>query len=318
MNLSPTDMIAGLAFLVACIAAWTTWRIHKDSGGRVKVQMNAAAYFPYAGTGRLGRNDKGKFSLQETPEPLVELAQIVIENPGRTGVTVTGVGMRIEGLNRANYTVITPRAFLLEGFGGWEARPEEYFRLEPYDRRTLLFDYWSIVDAEFDKDPSLRELTIHAEVTVAGHDNPFDSKCHGYWRIHRHFVSAVNGHTIRRPRNIILTEFLRSNSRDLAAINYMDQYAVTVEDTTDPNWSYTKFEEHLKRQLEDPSMGLVHLSDPPLLHHSAVFQVFNQLQRLGPKAQPFPVLDHRKQYYKERGLTPRTEGNNGEQSDVGG
>lgn len=307
MNLSPTDMIAGLALLVACAAALTTWRIHKDAGGRVKVQMNTAAYFPYAGTGRLGRNDKGKFSLPESPEPSVELAQIIIENPGRTGVTVTGVGLRIEGLNRANYTVVTPRAFLLEGYGGSEARPEDYFRLDPYDRRTLLFDYWSIVDAEYDKDPSLRELTIHAEVTVAGHDHPFDSKRHGYWRIQRNFVSAFNGHSIRRPRNIILTEFLRSNSRDLAVINYMDQYAVAVEDTFDANWSYTKFEEHLKRLLDDPSMDLVHLSDTPVLHHSAVLQIFNQLKRLGPNAKPFPILDHRKQYYKARSLTPRTE-----------
>ncbi|MCY1676846.1 hypothetical protein OVA06_19435 [Pseudarthrobacter sp. SL88] len=309
MDLSPTDMIAGLALLVACVAAWTTWRIHKDSGGRVQVQMNAAAYFPYAGTGRLERSEKGKFFLNESPEPSVELAQIIIENPGRTGVTVTGVGLRIEGLNRANHSIITPRSFLLEGYGGSDARPEDYFRLEPYDRRTLLFDYWSILDAEFDKDPSLRELTIHAEVTVAGHSNPFDSKHHGYWRIQRDFVSAVGGHTIRRPRNIILAEFLRSNSRELAAINYMDQYAVTVEDTADPNWNYTKFEEHLKQLLEDPSSDLVHLTDPPLLHHSAVLQIFNQLQRLGPKAKPFPVLDHRKHYYKARRLTPRTETN---------
>jgi hypothetical protein len=47
------------------------------------------------------------------------------------------------------------------------------------------------------------------------------------------------------------------------------------------------------------------------LHHSAVLQIFNQLQRLGPKAKPFPVLDHRKHYYKARGLTPRTEINAG-------
>jgi hypothetical protein len=46
MALSPTDLIASLALLVACVAAWTTWRIHKDSGGRVQVRMNAAAYFP--------------------------------------------------------------------------------------------------------------------------------------------------------------------------------------------------------------------------------------------------------------------------------
>jgi hypothetical protein len=269
--------------------------------------MNTAAYFPFAGTGWLGRNENGTFFLEESPEPSVELAQVIIENPGRTGVTVTGVGLRVEGLSRAKHVLVTPRAFLLEGYGGAEARPEDYFRLEPYDRRTLLFDYWSVVDAEFDKDPSLREMAIHAEVTVAGHDHAFASKGHGYWRIQRGFVSAIKGHTIRRPRNIVLTEFLKSNSTDLAAINYLDQYAVTVEDTANPNWTYAKFEDHLKQLLEDPSMELAHLSDRPLMHHVAVLQIFNQLQRLGPKAKPFPVLDHRKQYYKERALTPRTE-----------
>lgn len=307
MALSPTDLIASLALLVACVAAWTTWRIHKDSGGRVQVRMNAAAYFPYAGTSKLGCNDEGEFFLNESPEPSVELAQIIIENPGRTGVTVTGVRLRIVGLNRANYTTIKPRSFLLEGYGGSGARPEDHFRLDPYDRRSLLFDYWSIVDAEFDKDPSLRELSLFAEVTVAGHSHPFDSKRHGYWRIKRHFVSAFGGHTIRRPRNIVLTEFLRSNSRELAAINYMDQYAVTVEDTTDPNWNYTKFEEHLEHLLEGSSLDLVTLTEPPLMHHIAAFQTFNQIRRLGPKAKPFPVLDHRKRYYETRGLSPRPE-----------
>lgn len=306
MTLSPTDWFAGIALIVSAITAFITWKNHHDSGGRVKVQMNTAAYQPYAGTGSLLRNDKGTFFLQESRDPSVELAQIIIENPGRTGVTVTGVGLRIEGLNRANYTVITPRAFLLEGFGGSDARPDDYFRLEPYDRRALLFDYWSLVDSEFEKDPSLQELTIHAQVTVAGHDDPFDSKHHGYWRIKRNFVSAVGGHTIRRPRNIILTEFLRANSRDLSVINYMDQYAVTVEDTTDTGWSYSQFEEHVEGLLEHASLDLVHLSDPPLLHHTAVLNIWNQCQALGAMAQPYPVLDHRARYYKERGLTPRT------------
>lgn len=306
MTLTPTDWFAGIALIVSAITAFITWRVHLDSGGRVKVKMNAAAYVPFSGAGKLVRNDSGAFLLQESPEPSVELAQVIIENPGRTGVTVTGVALRIEGLNRSNYSV-TPRSFLLEGFGGEDAQPETYFRIEPYDRRTVFFDYWSVVDAEFDRDPSLRELAIHAEVAVAGHDDPFDSKNHGYWRIQRHFVSAVAGHTIRRPRNIILTEFLRANTRDLSAINYMNQYAVTVEDTTDPKWGYTRFEEHLKSLLEDVSMDLVHLTDPPLLHHSAVLNIWNQYQRLGPKAAPFPLLEHRAMYYKARGLTIRTE-----------
>lgn len=311
MNLTPTDMFAGIALIVSAITAFITWRNHQDSGGRVKVWMNTAAYVPFSGAGKLKRNDKGTFLLEESQEPMVELAQIIIENPGRTGVTVTSVSLRVEGLNRANTTAITPRAFSLTGFGAGDAQSEDYFRLEPYDRRTLLFDYWSVVDAEFDRDPSLRELTIYAEVTVAGHDDPFNSKGHGYWRIHRDFVSAVNGHTVRRPRNIVLTEFLRHSLRNLSRINYMDQFAVTAEDTIHPGWSYSKFEEQLELLLEDP-MDLVHLSDQPVFSHMAALEIFQQYQRLGTKAAPFPLLGHRAQHYKARGLTTRTDAKNGE------
>jgi hypothetical protein len=306
MSLSSTDMIAGIALLISALTAFITWKNHHDSGGRVTVRMNAAAYVPFSGTGSLRRNDAGTFLLEESPEPSVELAQIIIDNPGRTGVTITGVSLRVEGLNRGTYRV-TPRSFLLEGFGAEDARPETYFRIEPYDRRTVIFDYWSVVDAEFDKDPSLQELTIHAEVTVAGHDDPFDSKHHGHWRIKRTFVSAVGGHTLRRPRNIILTEFLRHSLRgDLSRLNYMDQFAVTAEDTIGPSWSYSEVEDHLKRLMEDP-MDLVHLSDEPIFHHLAVLEIWNQLQRLGRHTEPFPLLNHRAMYYTERGLTPRAD-----------
>ena len=174
MDLSPTDMIAGLALLVACVAAWTTWRIHKDSGGRVQVQMNAAAYFPYAGTGRLERSDKGKFFLKESPEPSVELAQIIIENPGRTGVTVTGVGLRIEGLTgRITRSSRRDPSFskdMGDRTRGQRTTSDSNPMIEGHSCSTT--GPSSMQSSS--KDPSLRELTIRAEVTVAGHSNPFD------------------------------------------------------------------------------------------------------------------------------------------------
>jgi hypothetical protein len=99
MNLSPTDLIAGIALVVSAATAFITWKIHQDAGGRVEVQMNAACYVSHAGRGKLARNNKGNFLLKKTPEPAVELCQIAIENPGRTGVTVTSVALRFEGLN---------------------------------------------------------------------------------------------------------------------------------------------------------------------------------------------------------------------------
>jgi hypothetical protein len=146
MTPSLTDLIAGLAIVVSSAAAFVTWKIHQDSGGRVKVRMNAAAYRP--GDGSLVHDSSGRMHVPETTEPQIELAQILVENPGRTGVTVTGVHLRVENTSEPE-RARTPQGFRISGLGAESVDPETYFRLEPYDRRTLYFDYWSVVDDFF-------------------------------------------------------------------------------------------------------------------------------------------------------------------------
>lgn len=87
-----SDLLATLALLVAVASAIVTWRIHQDSGGRVKVKMLAAYYRPYAGTGSFHKNTTGQMLHKETKDPLIELCQVLIENPGRTGVALRSQG----------------------------------------------------------------------------------------------------------------------------------------------------------------------------------------------------------------------------------
>lgn len=227
---SLSDVLAGLAVLISLTGAWITWRIHKESGGRVTVQMYAAAYQPFAGTGRFITNNTGKMLIKETREPSVELCQVVIENPGRVGVTVTSVQLNIERQAGEKYTV-TPRTFVLEGFSGDESKAETYFRLDAYDRKTVLFDYWSIIDSSFEKNPALSDIRISAEVTVAGHPNPFTSQKQGYWRIQRGHISAIGSGAVRRPRNAFLLEMLRVHTKRLNLLDHLDHAAVLIEES---------------------------------------------------------------------------------------
>jgi hypothetical protein len=308
--MSFSEFVAAFALVASFAAIVISIWMHRDSAGRVNVRMNATSYVPFAGTAKLYRNTTGTFKLDESAEPSVEMCQVVIENPGRVGVTVTDVELRIEGIGQ-KYSV-TPRIFHTDGFDGQHAESKTFFRLEPYDRKNLLLDCWSIIDSTFVEYPSLSEIAIHAEVTVAGRRFPFHSKKHGYWRIKREHVSFVNSHTIRRPRNIIVTELLRSNSPDLAKINGTDQFAWTFEDTSDPSWDFDRLSGHVEALIKNgQASDYLLLSEQPFLYRSAIFNVWQQYDRLGSNVVPFPVNPHRESHYKRLGLTPRTELNDG-------
>lgn len=226
---SLSDVLGVLAFFLSLIVATIGWRNYRESGGRVSVKMFPAYYRPFAGIASLHVGQTKNMSLATRPGgAVIEMAEVVIQNAGRTGVTVTGVSLKVaHGAAILGYA--PPRTFTLNGFPGHETDGETYFRIDPYDQRTFLIDYWAVVDAAFKKNPELRDVHIFVEVTVAGHDRPCDSKKMGYWRIFRDHISALPSRASRRPRDAFLLAMLRSTSPDLSLMNSLDFIALEVE-----------------------------------------------------------------------------------------
>ncbi|MEV7606134.1 hypothetical protein AB0N65_11905 [Paenarthrobacter sp. NPDC089322] len=273
-------------------------RLHDESGGRVTVRMNAAAYQPRRADGGLHTQGSGEFYLEEIEAACVELCQIVVENPGRTGVTVTDVRLRFEGLPH-RYAATTPCLTLDSTFHGQSSIPDRCFRLEPYDRKTLLMDYWSVVDSLFTKNPSLAEVSIHAEVEVAGHGNVFHSKAHGNWTIQRRMVSAYGDHFIRRPRNVILTSMMRTYFQKLSHLNGLGEYAATAEQMIDPSWNFEAIKDRLELVKTHPKAGLFALEDRNFDTDGLALALWSHHEALGEQIRPFPVPEVVKQGHQE-------------------
>jgi hypothetical protein len=135
-----------LSFAVALGALG--WQIakHRLDGGRPRVYLNAALWEPHAKI-LVNRSGEWELSTVGLDGPLrenIELAQLVVENPGRTAITIYSPGLAIEGTGKPDYS-ISPRRFALRSYGADRSTNETSVRLDPYDRVTFLLDYWSVV-----------------------------------------------------------------------------------------------------------------------------------------------------------------------------
>jgi hypothetical protein len=193
--------VASLGFVISLFAL--SWQIAKHllDGGRVKVQLNAAAWEP---SFMLTVERSGRWRLnpdnQTSPEH-IEVAQLVVENPGRTAVTVYSPGIAVSGHVKKNHR-ISPRMFPLPDYGPDAAVTDTVVRIEPYDRVTFILDYWSIV-------PRMKELagnraiTLRGVVEVAGKSKPRRSSWHRRWRIGHHEWTAFRGDEPPSPRTVM-------------------------------------------------------------------------------------------------------------------
>lgn len=192
--------VAGLGFLISLVALG--WQVLKHSfdGGRVKVQFNAAAWEPGM---MLTVERSGLWSLNadgQRPE-LIEVAQLVAENPGRTPVTIYSPGIAISGHGRKKHR-ISPRMFPLPDYHSDTAVTDTVYRLEPYDRVTFVLDYWSIM-------PRMKELagrrtvTLRGVVEVAGKSGPRKSLWRRRWRIGPADWTAYRGVKELSPRMVM-------------------------------------------------------------------------------------------------------------------
>lgn len=204
-----STIFAALGALATFVTAWAALRINKSTAGRAMVLLKLAGFEPMRGA--LNTTEEGKFKRQGNESPFMELAQIVVENPGRFPVTLRKVTLRVYGTSVKKRTV-TPRVFKLTNMWSDSAATDTYKRLGSYDHVTYLMDFWSIVDSEFKKDDTLHKLTIRAEVEIAGHRRVFRSKAK--WVFYSDTLSALEDQTQRRTEDIALSELVRAYSWD--------------------------------------------------------------------------------------------------------
>ncbi|MEV6531615.1 hypothetical protein AB0M86_18820 [Streptomyces sp. NPDC051639] len=218
---SPTLLgtpVAVLALAVALLSFATAvgalgWQIakHRLDGGRPKVYLNAAVWEPGL---RLTVNRSGKWELFDggfgaLGAQNIELAQLVVENPGRTAITVYSPGLAVAGTKNANY-VISPRAFELKDFGADSSTAATSVRINPYDRVTFLFDYWSVM-SRLKKEANGQGVQLRGCVSVAGRGKPCLSSGRRAWLIHPGAWMARIGQDGISPFTVIWRELLRAN-----------------------------------------------------------------------------------------------------------
>lgn len=198
--------MAFAALLLTLVNIAVTIRNFNMSAGQVVVQMNAALLNP---TRSLAENDKGTWGLKllKYDSTSVELAKIVIENPGRTAATITKLEFRVEGSVDPDLAM-SVRPIAVKQLGSFTAADNLPHRLEPYDQVVYLLDFWAVVDHVFAEEPQLRQINIWASVKVAGQPQPYGSKGHGYWTVRRDWISFVAPYTRRSAHSIVLAELM--------------------------------------------------------------------------------------------------------------
>ncbi|PPF44142.1 hypothetical protein C5B85_10880 [Pseudoclavibacter sp. AY1F1] len=185
------------SFAIASIAL--VWQIVKHflDGGRVRVYLNTAVWQPefMVATNRSGRfefkNDQAARAV--THGRGLELAQLVIENPGKVPVTIYSPGFLITGHGKKEHTV-SPRSYVTgDGYGPDAAIGDSVVRLEPYGRVTFLLDYLSILPLAFEDDGTER-VWLRGHVGVAGRTRrPQKSSRRRRWRIERDTYTSIVG-----------------------------------------------------------------------------------------------------------------------------
>jgi hypothetical protein len=136
----------------------------------------------------------------------LELAQLVVENPGRTAVTIYSPGLAISGHGRKQHS-LTPRMFATEnGFGPDTAVTDTIVRLDPYARVTFLLDYWSVMPSVL-KETAKDRVVVRGFVGVAGRTKrPQKSSWRRRWQIDKGAYTAIQGSPKFTPFAVIWRE----------------------------------------------------------------------------------------------------------------
>ncbi|MGP9624297.1 hypothetical protein ACT3S7_15165 [Corynebacterium sp. AOP34-AQ2-28] len=185
------------------------WQVvkHYLDGGRVRVYLNAAIMEPefVIATNRSGKHVLDThFSNGVTHRGgALELAQLVVENPGKYPITIYSPGFSISG-HKKKYHTIVPRMFTSpSSYGADSAIDEKVVRLEPYDRVTFLLDYWSVVPRIVEQSPS-QHIELRGCVEVSGRSRKVQkSKRKLRWKIQQGDYTAIEGSPKFSPLAVI-------------------------------------------------------------------------------------------------------------------
>jgi hypothetical protein len=169
----------------------------------------------------------------------VEMAEIVVENKGRHPITVYQIGFRWKGKRPkwykrrpTHHTV--PRVFKLDGFGDRVYLDVRELRLEPADRMSMLFDYWSIL--EVDRESPRHRRRIRASAQVAGRARPTLSSRRRQWVIPDSAVSGVAGITRLTVRGLAARAILRATNSSDAHVMSPGYLARLLESHINGTW----------------------------------------------------------------------------------
>ena len=201
-TITPSDVAAWIALALAVLSIAAQFLARYLDGGRVLVRLNPVIKDDF---GSIYTRTSGQWPMASPqpggrprldPSSILELAEIVIENKGRHAVTVHEIGFAWKG-NREKRRVrrtrhhAVPRVFKVDGYGPRRYLDVEDFRLEPADRVSMLFDYWTILQPDRKTPGGIRNL--RASVRVAGRARPTLSARKLRWRIPDIAVSGIEG-----------------------------------------------------------------------------------------------------------------------------
>ncbi|MER7758652.1 hypothetical protein [Streptomyces sp. NPDC097619] len=218
-----TPAFALVVSLLSFTVAVTTlgWQVvkHVLDGGRVRVQLNAAVLSESA----MAVNDTGKWGIAYppfdggAPSAHLEVAHLVVENPGRYGVTVHGPALVVSGARAGRYA-ICPALF---GFTGDETvSTQSLVRLEPYSRVTFLLDYWDVVESVRERRDGSGDteetaagggVRLRGMVRVAGRRKPRKSSRWRAWRIPNDAWTSRSDVTELDPHTVMWRELYREH-----------------------------------------------------------------------------------------------------------
>lgn len=237
-------VISGVALLVSVSGfLWGVFKHFHFDGGRVLVTIRPAIWNPGvsifritapAGKWRGLRESAGRPSATG-----VECAELVVENAGRTAVTVYGVGFTYAGgrrpphrrkwnvprwLRRRARHSVTPRLFPQAGGGDERYRVDHQpFRLEPYDRAVFVLDVHSVIDTARRDRPNARRVSLRGFAEVAGTRAPARSAWRQRWRVPRETLTIIDfSATVPAevPIALILARHSSADEAYLSSIEY--------------------------------------------------------------------------------------------------